>query len=404
MMRRRLALTALLTPALCGLAAGCSRDAAAGAAPPPAPGVAAASSHQWVAAAARTLEEEVPAVGSLRARQTTRLGAEVSGEVAEVLVDVGDRVARGQPLVRLDATFFEIEGAQRRAEVQAAKARLASAEQAIHTAAAEVEHAQAAGQDAALALERMRALWEKPAGEAPSIPRSRYDAALFGQQEAAARLRSAESRVAEAQARVAEAAVGVELAAEAQRFSAQRLRKAVVVAPYDGVVTARLVDPGEPVTAAPVTHLVEVQETSALYLEFALPQELLTSVREGTPVRFAAEGVVDGAERGEVALVFPTIDPATRSFRCRVVVDGASGRHRPGMLVRVQVTTRQLEEAVVVPRAALAAADGGWSVRVRGPDDQPRVRPVALGLVTATAAQVLEGLAPGEQVLVPERR
>lgn len=402
-MTRRRALTLLLLTALCDLVAGCTREAPT-AGPPaaaaPAATLAPSTSHSWVAAEVRTLEEEVPAVGTLRARQTTRVGAQVGGEVLEVLVDVGQRVTRGQPLVRLDPTFFEIEAAQRRAEVQAATARLASAEQAIHTATAEVEHAQAAVADAALELERMRALWDKPAGEAPSIPKSRYDAAVFGEREAAARLRSAESRVAEARSRRAEAGVGVELATEALRFAEERLRESTVTSPYDGVVTARLVDPGEPVTATPVTHLVEVQETSTLYLEFALPQELLASVRAGTPIRFAAEGVDDGAARSAVRLVFPTIDPATRSFRCRVVLEDAAGRYSPGMLARVEVTTRTIEGAVVVPRAALAAAEGGWSVRVRGPDDLPRARRVTLGLVTETQAQVLEGLAPGEQVLV----
>lgn len=400
MTRRLLSLTLAL------LAAGCPGGQAAD--PPPAPAALAPAatapvvSRTWVAAAARPLQEEVPAVGSLRARQTTRVGAEVSGEVAEVLVDVGDRVKKGQPLVRLDPTFFDIEVAQRRADVEAAKARLASAEQAIQTLEAEVEHAEVAAADAALELERMRALWEKPAGEAPSIPRSRYDAARFGHDEAAARLRSARSRVAEARARRSEAAVGVELATQALRFAEQRRREATVTAPFDGVVTARFVDPGEPVTATPVTHLLEVQETSTLYLEFALPQELLAVVRQGTPVRFEAEGVHDGGAAGAIGLVFPTIDPTTRSFRCRVVVDGPrAAAYSPGMLVRVAVTVREVPDALVVPRAALSAIEGGYAVRVRGPDDEPQVRAVRVGLLTDVDAQVLEGLAPGEQVLVP---
>lgn len=373
----------------------------AASAPTPAPaGVAAPASASWAAALPRTLREEFPAVGSFRARQSTRVGAEVSGEVARVLVDVGDRVVAGQPLVELDRTFFEIEVAQRKAEVDSAKARQESAAQAIKTARAELEHARAAVGEANLLLGRMKALWEKPDGQAPSIPKSRYDAAVFGAREAAARYRSAESRVAEAQARSAEATVGVARAAQALRYSEERLAKTVIQAPFAGVISARLVDPGEPVTATPVTHLLEVQETATLYLEFSLPQELLARVREGTRVRYAAEGV-EGSGEGEIAVVFPTIDETTRSFRCRVVVANASGHLRPGLLARVHVTTRAVEDALVIPRAALGAGEGGWIVRVDAGDGQVAARPVDVGLMTEREVEVLSGLTHGERVLIP---
>jgi multidrug efflux pump subunit AcrA (membrane-fusion protein) len=359
----------------------------------------AAPTGSWVTVTARRLREEVPAVGTLRARQTTRVGAQVSGEVKDVLVDVGARVTKGQPLVRLDPTFFEIELAQRRAEVESARAREASARQLIESAVADVERARAAMAETTLALERMRALWEKPEGEAPSIPRSRFDEAQFAHRQATAGVRAAESRVAEAQARLVEATVGIRSATEAVRWAEERLRETEVGAPFDGVVTERLVDPGEPVTATPVTHLLEVQETGALYLEFSLPQELLARVRAGSAAAFEAEGV-EGATEVAVTLVFPTIDPATRSFRCRVALDDPRGRYSPGMLARVRVTTRDLPDALVVPRAALGAGDGGWSVRVRGPDGAATPRKVSLGLLTEDEAEVVEGLRAGEAVLV----
>lgn len=395
---------------LCLVFAGCTRgtsDASRSSPTATEPGTpataeaASASSSSWVEVEARALREEAPAVGSFHARQTTRVGAEVSGEVLAVLVDVGAAVTRDQPLVRLDPTFFEIEVAQRRAEVESAKARKVSAEQGVLTAQAEVEHARAAVGDAELRFERMRALWEKPDGQAPSIPKSRFDEADFALREARARLLSAESRVGEAQAGLAEANVGVSLATQTLRYAEERLKRTEITAPFDGVVTARLVDVGEPVTATPVTHLVEVQETAVLYLEFSLPQELLAVVRKGTPVRFEAEGVDDSAAAGTIEVVFPTIDEATRSFRCRVIVDNHEGRFPPGVLARVHVTTRAVEDALVVPRTALAAGEGGWAVRVDAGGGRVAPRRVELGLTTEREVQVLSGLSRGERVLVP---
>lgn len=389
------------------LVTGCSRGASDAPPPPVTPTPSSADtagmgSNTWFEVRPRTLREEVPAVGSFRARQTTRVGAEVSGHVQGVLVDVGSVVEAGQTLVQLDRSFFEIEVAQRRAEVESAKARLASAGQAVETAEAEIEHARTALGEADLLLERMRALWEKPEGQAPSIPKSRFDEAVFGQREAAARVRSTESKAAEARTRRTEASVGVSQATEGLRYAEQRLEKTVVRAPYAGVVTARLVDVGEPVTATPVTHLVEVQETSVLHLEFSLPQEALPTVRKGTRVRYQVEGVSEeGPGEGEVERVFPTLDEATRSFRCRVVVDNAAGKLQPGLLARVFVTTRTLDEALVIPRMALGRDEKGWSVRVDGGGGRSAQRSVQLGVQTEDEAQVVSGLEAGDRVLVP---
>lgn len=372
-------------------------------APPPVAVTTVAASGTWVEVLPRTLRDEVPAMGSFRARRTTRVGPEVSGEVVEVLVDVGDLVEPEQPLARLDATFFEIEAAQRRADTDGARARLTSVEQGVETALADVDLAVAALAEADLSLERMKNLWEKPDGQAPSIPKSRYDAAVFGQREAAARVRSGQSRVAEARARLVEATVAVTQSGEALRYTEERLGRAVIRAPFAGVVTRRLVDPGEPVTATPVTHLLEVQEVSTLYLEFSLPQELLAAARKGTPVRLEVEGLAERQRDEEIAVVFPTVDETTRSFRCRVEVDNAQGHLSPGLLARVWVTVRSLTDALVVPRAALAADDHGWSVQVQDASGQSTSRAVTLGLVTEREAQVVAGLSPGERVLVPTR-
>ncbi|MBI5368970.1 MAG: efflux RND transporter periplasmic adaptor subunit [Planctomycetes bacterium] len=322
---------------------------------------AAADRGRWLTVEPRTLRRWVPTVGTLRARRRTQLGAQVSGRVRDVLVDVGDRVTAGQDLLRLDPVLFEIEVAQRGADVQAERVRLGEAE---------------------LNLTRMRNLWDKPTGQAPSIPRKLYDDAAARREAAAAALAQAEG---------------------ALRYAEERLREATIRAPYDGVVTRRLVDPGEPVTSAPVVQLLEIQEIAILDLEFALPQELLGRVRAGTAVEFAAEGVEPAGMVGaRVAVVFPALDEATRSFRCRVQVENADLRYRPGLLVRVRVVEREVESALVVPRGALvaAAAGGGFSVLVEE-NGRSTAHPVITGIDVEEEVEVREGLAPGARVWVP---
>jgi RND family efflux transporter MFP subunit len=161
-----------------------------------------------------------------------------------------------------------------------------------------------------------------------------------------------------------------------------------------------MVDPGQPASANPVTNLVEVQETGVLYLEFSLPQELLATIAPGTPITFEVEGTADGQGSGEVAVVFPAIDEATRSFRCRVIVQNADMRLRPGLLAQVRVLTRQVANALVVPRRALSQTASGWQVRASGPGG-PAARAVQVGLLTDEVAEITGGLQESDRVLLP---
>lgn len=345
--------------------AGCRPDGGADPAAPPAPAPPPAGSPKspaspgsWVEARRKGLRRHAVAVGTFRPRQATRVGPQVSGRVKEVLVDVGTPVRRDQELVHLDPVLFELERDMRRADLEAARVALAEAQ---------------------LHFDRMKNLWEKPSGETPSIPRKLYDDALSRRDSASARLQQAEA---------------------ALRHAEERLRETSIRAPYDGVVSRRFVDAGEPVTSMPVTPLVEVQETGVLELQFSLPQDLLRSVRPGAEVEFEVEGIPESGGKGTIKVVFPALDESTRSFRCRVLVDNASGRYRPGLLARVRATEEEIPDALVVPRPALAETAEGWQVWVSG-GNGPEPRPVRVGAVTEEEAEIREGLEAGERVLVP---
>ncbi|GMU82405.1 MAG: hypothetical protein AMXMBFR47_22760 [Planctomycetota bacterium] len=358
---------------------------------------------EWGVVQRRTLQQFTPAVGSFRARQTTSLGPQVAGRVLDVLVDVGVIVQTGQELVRLDPELFQIEVEQRSADLETSHAKAKGAEETLKTLHADVQVAKAALAEAELEHNRMKNLWEKPSGETPSIPKQRYDIAFFALEQAKARHRAAESRVSEQEAKVKEMEAGVKQAEEAVRHAQERLDETIIRAPYHAIVTKRLVDPGEPVTATPITRLLEVQDIARLYLEFSLPQELLSVVRTGTPVTFGAEGVDSAESSGEVATVFPAIDEATRSFRCRTIVENTNQRFRPGMLCRVQVISREAPDALAVPRAALRSAASGWKVIVSN-DGHPVERIVQIGLLTDEWAEVKDGLRDGDKVLLPSGR
>jgi membrane fusion protein (multidrug efflux system) len=341
-----------------------------------------------------------PAIGSLQARQRTKIGPEVSGRVAEVLVDEGDAVEKGQLLARIDTTFFEIDVAQSRTAIEAAQARIASTRKGIETAAANVEIARAVLAEAALHYTRMRNLWKKPEGQKPSIPQRLYDDAVLKHRQAKAQLAAAESRLVEAKTGLMAAEAGLRQAEVSLRRAEESLRETEIRAPYEGVITKRFVDPGERVTSTPVSHLLEVEEVGTLELDFSLPQEMLSKVSRGTPVEFRVEGVAGEEIPGEVAVVLPRVDEATRAVRCRVLVDNPERRLRPGLLAQVRVVDEQVADALLVPRRALTRTAAGWEVWVSNARHPVR-RQVRIGLIGDEAAQVLEGLEEGDEVLLP---
>ncbi len=360
---RRQLKPALLTAVLLPLfAASCHKEekpAPAAVSEPAVPATPAIPKGEWTEVTKQALKRVTPAVGTLKARQTAQLGSQVNGRVASVSVDVGSAVKKGQELLRLDSTFFDIELQQARAELEASKA---------------------AQGDAQLNYERMKNLWVKPDGSQPSIPRKSYDDAKAAFDSASARLEKARGALA---------------------YSEQRLKESTIRAPFDGVVTARLVDPGEPVTSTPVTHVLEVQEISTLELEFSLPQEMLSRVKKGLPVEFDVEGDARRDQKGTIDLVYPGVNEATRSFRCRVLIDNRKGELHPGALAQVRVMDAGSDQALVIPRKALSSDGGSWKV-LKQVDGKPVTQKIETGLVTDEIAEITNGLAPGDKVLVPE--
>jgi RND family efflux transporter MFP subunit len=300
------------------------------------------------------VRQVIPTVGTLAPRKTALMGSQVPGRVDEVFVDVGDAVKAGQELVRLDPKFFQIELDLRQAELQAAQVR---ADQSRSTFTRHQE----------ISAKNPQAISAQAVDEARSA-----------------------SALALAQLAQAQQAL---LAAE------ERLHEAVVRAPFDGVVTERLVDPGDPVTTTFVTQVLKIEQLDRLELLFTLPQEVFGQVQEGTAVQFAVNGVPELAGEGVVDRVFPSLDEATRSFRCRVVFDNPGLRFRPGMLMQVYAVVREAKGVLTAPTGAVFQRGEGDAVRV-ATEKGFEERTVQVGLRGMSAVEITSGLAEGERVLL----
>lgn len=282
-----------------------------------------------------TLDETVSSVGSLVAEQGVMLRPEVAGVIAALLFKDGDRVKAGQPLIQMEDSVY-------RAQVAQAEAALALARR-MET--------------------RASTLAKRGAGTVQMAD------------QAAAQLASAQAAVQLARATLA---------------------KTLLVAPFDGVVGIRQVNPGD--YLHPGQDLVTLQSLDAMKVDFRLPETLLAQVGTGQRVSLVVGAYPDRTFTGEVSAIDPLVDPATRSIAVRARIPNPDGLLRPGLFATLTLVTGQKPDAVFIPSGALAPM-GGQQFVFKVADGMATLTPVTLGVREAGRVQILSGVSAGETVV-----
>ena len=312
--------------------------------------------------------------GVVAARNTATLTARIVAPVAEVRVSPGDRVRAGQVLIVLDSRELS-----------------AGARQARATGLAADHDAIVAGADrqaAAAALELARAMHARIAGL-----HANRSATAQELDEAVAALRGAEARAASAEARAKSAAAALE-GARAASDAAQTIETfAQIAAPFDGVVTEKLIEAGN--MAAPGTPLLRVEDEREFRLDVRVDASRVTHVTPGLVVPVALDtGAADGplTINGSVTEVSRAVDADTRAFLVKIALPAAGGV-RSGMFGRATFRGGS-RRVLAVPATAVVRRGQITSVFVVD-RDVARMR-----LVDVSGTEVLAGLSEGETVIV----
>lgn len=317
---------------------------------------------------------EFEAGGTVRARTTTVLSSRVMSSIAAVTVRAGDRVRAGQLLVQLDAR--QMAGGQARAD-----ATLAAALEGASAAEADAEGAAAALELARLSHARIARLAERKVATPAEV-----DAAV-------AALRGAESRMKAAGARRSEMARTIEGARAAARTAAVDSSYAAIVAPFDGVVTARSAEPGT--MAVPGAPLLTLEEARGFRLEVSVDAADTASVTAGSPVPVVINGLppIDGT----VEEVAPSVDAVAHAYTIKIGLPEQAGL-RSGLFGRARFRGAEREQ-LAVPAAALVRRGQLTLVFV---DDRgaARMRYVHVGPPAGDRVPVRAGLAADERVLL----
>lgn len=285
------------------------------------------------------VEQSVVASGTLTPTRTVQVGAETSGLVSIVRVDVGDRVVPGQVLAELDPA--RLDAAVRQAAAQVAVARAATSQ-----AAAAIMHSTAEMKEANLARQRAVTL-----GARGVVSRRALEAAEVAESQAQSELNAANAQVAMRRAEFQRAEAQYSDAATARRRSR-------IVSPSAGVVIRRAVDPGQTLASTFQTPvLFEIaDDLSRMRISARIHESDIASVRSGQDARFTVEAFPGRTYVGKVVSLAPQAVDTNGVVSFPVIIEFANrgGLLKPGMSANVEILTAQKAQAVRVPVAALS--------------------------------------------------
>jgi len=275
-------------------------------------------------------DRTVEAVGTVQAQTASVLSGKLMGTVKSVLVEEGVRVDRDDPLALIDER-------QVAAHLRQAEAALGEARRAEAAALSAREAATAGAELARATYERYRQLMREE-----SASRQEFDEVEARHRQARAAEEQAEQMVAVARQRVRQAEAAVSAAEVADN-------DAVIRAPYDGVVTSKLVDPGD--LLPPGIPVIGLESAGGPRVDIMLTEVYFGAVQLGQPLEVRVPAAGETALVGIVDTIVPSADPASRSFQIKIRLMGAPSV-RSGMFARVRVPIGS-ESLLAVPETAL---------------------------------------------------
>lgn len=274
--------------------------------------------------------------GSLRARRSVRIHAQEEGRVAGVRYYEGDRVEAGALLLELESTLLE----------------------------AQLDKAVAMRRESEANLARLSGLRQRR---------------LVGEDE------------------YLRAATAVEVARAEEAVLSTRLSYARMLAPFDGVVSERKVEPGD--VAARHDHVLTVIDPDSLVIDILASELLLPDLQPGDPVTVRIDALGTDIFQGEVQRIYPEMDPRTRQGRVEVALTPVPAAARAGQFARVTFNV-QSAARTIIPFGALRRDPAGEYVFSVDADGKARRTEVRSGRRLADEVEILEGLSADSRVVL----
>lgn len=353
----------------------------------------------------RDVELTIQAPANVFAREQANISSRITAPILEIAVRKGDRVTKGQVLVRLDnrdllAQKREIAGLVAEAESNLEKLRTGTIPGDIERAKGQVMTTQAALSQAEKFYDRRKQLFDQGAIPNRDLLMSQTDLAtakannevarqtlsLLEKQSSGRDIQIMQSRLEQARGRLA--------SVDAQ-ISFEELRS-----PFAGSITEQFVFAGD--MAQPAVPMLTVADLSVAIARTQVPESDARAVRVGTPCRMMPQDQKGSSFGGKVSVVNQSVDAARRTVEVWCEIPNAKGDLRAQAFGTVEIAVGRLSRAITVPLAAVQLEEGSRTghVMVVSSEKKASKRSIEAGATTDGRVPILKGLKVGETVIV----
>ncbi len=322
---------------------------------------------------------EALGTGSIESRRTVEVGFEVTGRVATIHVDQGDKVKKGQELARLDDRTFN-------AEVALARQEVALAENTLVRLKTDIEQAQAVWKGSDDSFKRVTSLVESGTAsvEALDQARERHDVAAAG--------------LARSQAAYLEGQGAIVLSKRKLERALVELARTVVRSPFEGVILKRVREAGDVVS--PGTRVLVVAATDTIWASVWVDETHLDRLEIGLPAKIVLRSESDRSYVGRVARIGREVDRETRELLVDVAFDKVPDRLAFGQRVDLWIELARKPSVLRLPAHLLTQRDGKNGVFV-DKAGTARFQPLEIGAKGRFFLEIKSGLTEGDLILNP---
>ena len=325
------------------------------------------------------ISAEAMGTGTLEARVRATISPKISGRIAQIFVDQGDKVAKGQKLLTLDDEDL-------RQQVEMAKAELSFAQAGVERAVSQIKSAEATEKQAKTSFDRQSKLVSSGAVSVDAFEKAQQQLEV-----AQAGLSQAQSAKIEAEKLVAKNEASLQ-------FAQAQLAYTVINAPFDGLIVKRSRDSGDIVV--PGSMVLDIISLDQLWISAWVDETMLDKVKVGQISKIVFRSDPKTELPGKVARISPQADSETREVLVAVAIDQMPKIWAVGQRAEVYIETDRKENAVVIPQRVIV-----WRQQQPGvfviENGRTHWQKIVLELQGKDKAEAAKGLQPGQVVLVP---
>lgn len=322
-----------------------------------------------VAAVGAGAEAKIELPARLQALVAAAIFPREGGYVKEIKADIGDKVTAGQVLAIIDTPVLD--------------QQILSLTAGVATSTAKVKQAEAQAKSSSTTLKRLKSV----------------EQGVVSQQ-------SIDDAQGKADVDIA-ALVAANAELDATKANVERLRQqkelATIIAPFAGEIGERGYDVGDLVIADKTDSnkpIYRVADRAQMRVFIDLPQSAAVRVEPGHTIKLSVRELPGRVFEGRIVRIAAAMDTATRTRLAEARVENPQGELLPGMFAEVSLTIPGAARGVLVPGEALLIREGKAQVAIVGKDGKLEYRKVEIGRDNGAKIEILEGIAPGESVVV----